>query len=354
MVRGPRGAVPVSGEMKHGVARPRAVQGADGMFRDPWDDPSERRGLRDFLRWRVQRLRTRLEPDPPAEELTRAMPAVVDGAQDEIRLTWVGHATFLLQLPGVNVLTDPVWSRRVSPVAWAGPARIRPPGLDFDALPPIDVVLLSHDHYDHLDRPTVKRLNARFGERITWIAPTGHADWLRRRGVRNALDLDWWQSASVTTSTGRLEASLLPARHWSRRGPGGNRRLWGSFFLNAGDARVYYAGDSAYAPFYDHIRDAHAPFHATLFPIGAYEPRWFMQPAHMSPEEAVQAWLDLGGTGVFAGMHWGTFRLSDEPLLEPPSRIRAAWAAAGLPPDRLWIPRHGETRVIAVERGNGR
>ncbi|MGH7443785.1 MAG: MBL fold metallo-hydrolase [Longimicrobiales bacterium] len=331
-----------------GGERVRALRGADGIFRDPWDAPEDRHGLREFLRWRVQRLRAGVAPDPAAHELPRARPAIVDAASDEIRLTWVGHATYLLQVPGANLLTDPVWSRRVSPVTWAGPARIREPGVDFDALPPIDAVLLSHDHYDHLDRPTVRRLHARYGDALQWIAPLGHAAWLRGHGITCATDLDWWNGTTVRTAAGEVQVEALPARHWTRRGTTGNRRLWASFALRAGNARLYYGGDSAYAPFYEQIRSAHAPFDAAIMPIGAYEPRWFMRPAHMSPDEAVQAYQDLGGNGVFAAMHWGTFRLSDEPPLDPPLRVRAAWAAAGLPAGNLWIPEHGETRVIPV------
>ena len=328
--------------------RVRCERGPDGVFRDPWATADGRRGLRDFVRWRLQRLRAGVAPDPASHELPYARPTVVDVAADEVRLTWVGHATFLLQLPGVNVLTDPVWSRRVSPVSWAGPARIREPGIDFDALPPIDAVLLSHDHYDHLDRPTVRRLRARFGEALQWVAPLGHAAWLRRQGIENAVELDWWESSVVRCAAGELEVSALPARHWTRRGPGGNRRLWASFALRAAGARVYYCGDSGYAPFFEQVGAAAGPFQAAIMPIGAYEPRWFMQPAHMSPDEAVQAYQELGATGVFAAMHWGTFRLSDEPPLDPPDRARAAWAAAGLPPEKLWVPMHGETKVIEL------
>lgn len=334
--------------------RPRAVRGPDGVFLDPWFTPADRRGFSHFLRWRFSRLGAGVVPDPADHELPAARPEIVERTSDEIRLTWVGHSTYLIQLPGVNLLTDPVWSRRVSPVQWAGPSRIRPPGVAFDDLPTIDVVLLSHDHFDHLDRPTVRRLHSRFGDDLQWIAPLGHAEWLRRQGITNALDLDWWQDAHVRTRegesrAGELKVTALPARHWTRRGPAASPRLWASFALQTDTARVYYGGDSAMAPFYEHIAQAHAPFDAVLLPIGAYEPRWFMQPAHMSPEEAVQAYQQLGGRGVFAAMHWGTFRLSDEPPLEPPVLTRAAWLEAGLPEHDLWIPRHGETRVLALE-----
>jgi N-acyl-phosphatidylethanolamine-hydrolysing phospholipase D len=326
-----------------------ARRGGDGRFLDPWDTPDDRRGLRDFLRWRIARLGARLAPDPAPHELPLAEPAIVARAVGEARVTWVGHATFLLQLPGANILTDPVWSTRVSPLAWAGPARITPPGIAFDALPHIDAVVLSHDHYDHLDRPTVRRLHARYGAAVQWFVPLGHARWLRALGIERIIELDWWQDAWATTAAGTLRVAALPARHWTRRGPlGMNRRLWASFVLEAGGARLYFGGDTGYASFYEQIGRAHAPFHAALMPIGAYEPRWFMRPAHMTPEESVRAYQELGGTGLFTGMHWGTFRLADEPPLEPPLRARAAWHAAGLPADRLWIPQHGETRVIRL------
>jgi len=326
--------------------RPRSVRGPGGVFLDPWFAPADRRTFGHFLRWRLARMREGVAPDPAPHELQAAEPAIIERASDEIRLTWVGHSTYLIQLPGVNLLTDPVWSRRASPVQWAGPIRIRPPGVAFDDLPPIDVVLLSHDHFDHLDRPTVRRLHARFGEELRWIAPLGHAEWLRRQGITNAVDLDWWEGTRVRVNDAKLEVTALPARHWTRRGPAASPRLRASFALRTGNASVYYAGDSALAPFYEHISREHAPFDAVLLPIGAYEPRWFMGPAHMSPEESVQAYCDLGARGLFAAMHWGTFRLSDEPPLEPPVLTRSAWQQAGLPAHDLWIPAHGETKIL--------
>lgn len=330
--------------------RPRAGRAADGRFLDPWHSPDDRRGTREFLRWRLQRIRSQLAPDPAPHELPIAAADITPYAIDEVRLTWIGHATFLIQVPGANILTDPVWSTRVSPVPWAGPARIAPPGVPFDALPSIDAVLLSHDHYDHLDRPTVRRLHARFGDGVQWFVPLGLSAWLHALGIQRVIELDWWEDVQTKTATGSMRITALPARHWTRRGPRGmNTRLWASYSIEAGGARVYFGGDTGYAPFYEHIGRSHAPFTAALLPIGAYEPRWFMKPAHMTPEEAVRAYQELGATGVFAGMHWGTFRLADEPPLEPPVRTRAAWQKAGLPADRLWIPQHGATKIIGLK-----
>jgi len=263
---------------------------------------------------------------------------------DEIRITWVGHATTLIQMGAVNVLTDPVWSRRVSPVRWAGPARLTPPGLPFDALPPVSAVLLSHDHYDHLDELTVRAL-ARSHPDARWYAPLGHGRWLERRGVRRVTEMDWWD---VVTVAPRLAVRALPTQHWTRRSPGGmNRRLWCAFSLEDPVGRkVYFGGDSGYCTVFREIGQELGPFDAALIPIGAYEPRWFMKPAHMNPEEAVRVYLDLGGQGTFMGVHWGTFRLTDEPVTEPPERAKAAWLAADLPVDDLWIPAIGESRVV--------
>jgi N-acyl-phosphatidylethanolamine-hydrolysing phospholipase D len=297
-----------------------------------------------MLRWQLQRLRHGREPDPAPSAFVRAQPEVGYPVADpgECRLTWVGHATFLIQFAGVNVLTDPVWSRRASPISWLGPARLVPAALPFSALPPIDVVVLSHDHYDHLDRPTVRRLHERFGDALTWVTPIGYAGWLARLGIARVAELEWWQSASFK---GGFRCTALPARHWTRRAPwDGMRRLWASFALASAEGRrVYFGGDSGYAPLFCEIAARTAPFDAVLLPIGAYEPRWFMQPAHMNPEEAVQAWVDLGARGAFVPTHWGTFRLSDEPPLEPPARLRAAWQDRRLPPAALRVLRHGET-----------
>ncbi|HEX6135823.1 MAG TPA: MBL fold metallo-hydrolase [Longimicrobiales bacterium] len=327
----------------------RSQRDGRGRFVHPWpirDGAS--RGLRDLLRWRRERMRNGVEADPPADAFTIATPDVARprAAPDELRITWIGHATFLIQLAGINLLTDPVWSLRASPVFWAGPRRLVPPPLPFDALPDIDAVVLSHDHYDHLDSATVRHLHRRFGSGLHWITPLGYRAWLGRRGVRNVTELDWWAHARVDTAAGPLHVRAAPAQHWSRRTPFNERtRLWASFVLGAGHRRVFFCGDSGWFDGFDSIARL-GPFDAALLPIGAYEPRWFMKPAHMNPEEAVRAFTALGATGLFVGMHWGTFRLTDEPAFEPPERAAAAWRARGLPADQLWLPRHGETRTI--------
>jgi N-acyl-phosphatidylethanolamine-hydrolysing phospholipase D len=249
---------------------------------------------------------------------------------------------------GRNVLLDPHFGPRASPFTWMGPRRFVPPGLALQALPPIDTVLLSHDHYDHLDEGSVRRLHRAFGDSIRWIAPLGHAAWLRARGIRNVADVDWWDEVQLPGEDGALAVTCAPAQHWTRRRLREyNDRLWGSFALRTAEGRrVYFGGDSGYFRGYGEIGARLGPFDATLMPIGAYDPRWFMAPAHMNPEEAVRGYREMGGRGAFVPMHWGTFRLTDEDPLEPPVRLRAAWAEAGLPPGDLHVLRHGETLVL--------
>jgi N-acyl-phosphatidylethanolamine-hydrolysing phospholipase D len=328
-----------------------AHHGPDGKYRIPWPlEVADARAGGGVLRWQMERMRARLPPNPPASALPLAAGDVARPRAEpgEIRLTWIGHASFLLQIGGRNVLLDPHFGPRASPFRFIGPKRFVPPGLALDALPPIDAVLLSHDHYDHLDEWSVRQLHRRFGDAVRWIAPLGHAAWLQAVGIGNVADVDWWDAVDLPGADGALTVTCAPAQHWTRRRLREyNDRLWGSFALRTASGRsVYFGGDSGYFRGYAEIAERLGPFDAVLMPIGAYEPRWFMAPAHMNPEEAVRAYGDLGSRGAFVPMHWGTFRLTDEDPLEPPVRIRAAWADAGLPPDDLHVLRHGETLVL--------
>jgi N-acyl-phosphatidylethanolamine-hydrolysing phospholipase D len=331
----------------NGATRPAHHDPAGG-FRNVW--PTADRVEGSFLRWQRERWSGDLPPNPPPAALPFAASEVRHprAAPDEIRITWVGHATFLLQVAGLNLLTDPHWSRRASPVQFAGPARFVPPAVPFDLLPPIDGVLLSHDHYDHLDAPTVRRLAARFGTATRWFAPLEYRGWLAARGARNVAELDWWEEDVLRSAAGGARVVCLPAQHWTSRTPWDRQsRLWASWAVVTPAGRVvYFGGDSGYFPGYPAIGAHLGPLAAAILPVGAYEPRWFMRPMHMNPEEAVRAFLDLGGEGTMIGMHWGTWRLTDEDPLEPPVRTRAAWSATGLPGARLWIPQHGETRLV--------
>jgi N-acyl-phosphatidylethanolamine-hydrolysing phospholipase D len=281
----------------------------------------------------------------PAIVYPRASPA-------ECAATWIGHSTVLLQIGGLNVLTDPVFSARAFPVQWLGPRRLMDPGLAIDALPPIDIVVVSHSHYDHLDRPAVKRI-ARAHPEVTWIVPLGLGAYIRPWGPRDIIELDWWQE---TVARG-LRVTATPARHFSARRAGDrNRSLWCGFAFATDVMRAWFAGDTAYHPEFGDIGTRCGPFDFVMIPIGAYDPRWFMERVHVDPEEAVRIYQDLIAPHpeqrhpLMLGIHWGTFRLTDEPMDEPPRRAVARWREAGLDEDLLWIARFGETRSVSDSR----
>jgi N-acyl-phosphatidylethanolamine-hydrolysing phospholipase D len=255
-------------------------------------------------------------------------------------LTWVGHATFLVQLDGVNLLTDPQWSDRASPVSWGGPVRLTAPGVRFEDLPPIHVVLVSHDHYDHLDLPTIRRLQA--AHRPRFLVPLGVGAWLAGQGIHGDIDeLDWWDRREVLG----LTVTATPVQHWSARTWwDANRRLWSGFAVAGRDRRLFFGGDTGhYRPIFTEIGRRLGPFDLALVAIGAYAPAFMMRQTHTTPEEALEIAADVRAHRLVA-MHWGTFDLTDEPVDEPPRRVREAAARAGLGDDRLWVLSHGETR----------
>jgi N-acyl-phosphatidylethanolamine-hydrolysing phospholipase D len=318
-------------------------------FRNPWPD-SELHGWRDVLRWAAERRGQVRAPSPRRGSFPVVTPAISypRAGNTDFTATWIGHSTVLLQLGALNVLTDPVFSQRASPLQWLGPRRVMDPALPLEALPPLDIVLLSHNHYDHLDRPAVKRI-ASAHPRATWIVPLGLGRYLQRWGARDIVELDWWQQ----TATSGLHVTATPARHFSGRGLGDrNRSLWCGFALKMEGMRAYFAGDSAYHPQFGDVTARCGPFDFVMIPIGAYDPRWFMHVVHVDPEEAVQIYQDLVAPHpgkplpLMLGIHWGTFRLTDEPMDEPPQRTAARWRAAGLDPGRLWIAAFGETRNL--------
>jgi N-acyl-phosphatidylethanolamine-hydrolysing phospholipase D len=251
-------------------------------------------------------------------------------------VTWIGHSTFLVQMGHTTFLTDPTWSRTASPVA-LGPRRFVKPGLRFRDLPKIDFAVVSHNHYDHMDLPTLKMLSRR-GTRI--FVPLANAELLRSAGIENVEELDWWETRTV----GEVTVHCLPAQHWSRRGLfDENEALWSGWAVVASDRRFFFAGDTGHFPGFAEIASLLGPFDLAALPIGAYEPTEMMKPAHMNPEEAVQAAIALNAARS-VGMHFGTFDLTDEPIEEPPKRFRAASAKAGRGPDKDWVLAIGETR----------
>jgi L-ascorbate metabolism protein UlaG (beta-lactamase superfamily) len=260
---------------------------------------------------------------------------------DEIALTFIGHSTFLIQLGGVALLTDPIWSSRASPFRCMGPRRVRAPGQPLDALPAIDIVLVSHCHYDHLDLPTLREIGRRWS--AVAMTGTGNRRHLAKAGLSAVHELDWWQCVGV----GAAAITYVPAQHFSARTPlDRNRALWGGFVIQTGGFVVYFAGDTGYNEQFVEIRRRFPRLDVALLPIGAYEPRWFMSFHHMNPEEAVRAHLDLGAE-VSIGMHWGTFHLSDEAIDDPLHALAAARARAGVPERAFRTLQFGETTCLS-------
>jgi L-ascorbate metabolism protein UlaG (beta-lactamase superfamily) len=271
---------------------------------------------------------------PPHVDVPAEPPPALDGAAAVV--TFIGHATFLIQTAAGNLITDPIYSRRAGPFNLVGPKRVRQPAVRFDDLPPISTVLLSHNHYDHCDLPTLRRLARRFDPLV--VTPLGNSRLVRSAGIRRVEELDWWQSTANP-----LPITVTPARHFSARTPfDRNRALWGGFVVVAANRRIYFAGDSGYAPFFSDIPARVGPLDLALLPIGAYEPRWFMQPIHMNPAEAVQAHVDLGSPDS-VGMHFGTFQLTSEGIDEPVRALAHACHALNIPPSRFRAPNFGES-----------
>jgi L-ascorbate metabolism protein UlaG (beta-lactamase superfamily) len=265
-------------------------------------------------------------------------PARVEG--DGLRVSFVGHATLLLQTQGLNLLFDPVWSERVSPVSFAGPKRVNDPGIAFDDLPPIDVVLLSHNHYDHMDVETLRRLAKRDAPRI--VTPLGNDTILRDAGVESRIDAHDWGDAVPLSDT--VAVHLEEAFHWSARGMTDRlHALWAAFVLEAPGGPVYFAGDTGFADgaHFAAVREKHGAPRLALLPIGAYEPRWFMKEQHMDPEEAVQA-LKACEADHAVAIHWGTFKLTDEGIERPLEALAAALDRHGVEPARFRTLRPGE------------
>ena len=262
--------------------------------------------------------------------------------------TFIGHATFLIQTAAGNVLTDPIYSQRAGPLGILGPRRVRQPAVSFDALPPVATVCLSHNHYDHCDLRTLARLAERFDPVV--LTPLGNGRFARMAGIRRVEELDWWQRSETSV----VPATLTPAHHFSARTPfDRNRALWGGFMLETNGTRIFFAGDTAYAPFFREIRRL-GSIDLALLPIGAYEPRWFMQAFHMNPDEAVQAHRDLGASASI-GMHFGTFQLTAEGIDDPLRALDEARRAHDVEPHEFrTLEFGGSVRVGSISCAPGR
>ena len=307
----------------------------------------------DLLRWRWNAWRNDLPPPPqtPTPQTAPNLPAIHANARAgqamQPNITWVGHATMLVQASGLNVLTDPVFSERVSPVQFIGPQRAQPPGVALADLPAIDVVVISHNHYDHLDRNTVLALNQRARGATVFIVPMGLETWFAEQGIGNVVALDWWQQHTVKG----VAFHLTPVQHWSARSLSDRfETLWGGWAVFGPDFHWYFSGDTGYSQDFKDTRErfkALSPdgFDVALLAVGAYEPRWFMKNQHINPDEAVQIHRDLHAKRS-VGVHWGTFNLTDEPLDQPPKDLAIARAAHGVADDDFFLLKIGETRTL--------
>lgn len=297
-----------------------------------------------FWKWQRERWAKGLPKAPPGGwHFPTVHPDVqwLKANRTEPALTWIGHATFLVQMGGLNVLTDPHMTDRASPLAFAGPKRLVPPALDFHTLPHIDAVVISHNHYDHLDEGTVKRLARQAGGSPKFFVPLGLKAWMASNGIReNVVELDWWETHAVGSTT----FTAVPVQHWSARTLWDrNHTLWGGWRLDTPQGSLFFAGDTGYSEDFKDIRRRLGPVDIALLPIGAYEPRWFMSVMHVNPDEAVKIHTDLEARHSVA-MHWGTFVLTDEPMDEPPRKLAHALREAGIPHEKFWVMQHGETR----------
>jgi L-ascorbate metabolism protein UlaG (beta-lactamase superfamily) len=264
-------------------------------------------------------------------------------ASDQAAVTFVNHATVLIQLAGYNILTDPMWSERASPLSWIGPKRVREPGIAFDALPRIDLVVVSHNHYDHMDLDTLKRLSERFAPRI--LVPFGDKALLESAGIKRVEELDWWEKVELTSET---QVTFTPTQHFSSRGLfDRNKSLWGSYMIRNRGHLIYFGGDAGYSIHYAEINARFGPADLAFLPIGAYEPNWFMGPVHMNPAEAVKAHKNLASRQSVA-IHFGTFRMTEEAIDRPVLDLKEALASQGLAEHDFAVLEEGRTRMYIL------
>ena len=317
-----------------------APRNDDGTFRNNY--PHATTSFGDFLRWQSERSDV---PEPAGGWRTpTATPdlAALRGPAKTPSVTWIGHATVLLRLGGLNILVDPIFSARASPVAFAGPKRIAPLPIDIADLPPIDVVLITHNHYDHLDEASIRRLAATPAGSPRFVVPLGVKAWFDDIGIGRVDEVDWWQDVRV----GAAAITFVPVQHWSRRNLlDRDRTLWGGWSIAAGGLRVVHLGDTGYSNDLRDIGERLGPFDLALIPIGAYSPRWFMQPKHLDVDDAIQARADLRARRAI-GIHWGTFPMADDPPDEPPKILAQERERAGLAQDAFDVMMIGETRPI--------
>ncbi|CAM9324429.1 unnamed protein product [Chrysoparadoxa australica] len=272
---------------------------------------------------------------PPADVCLEDL--LSHSSEDDMRVTWIGHATVLVQMNGLTILTDPMFSERASYLQSVGPKRYTPPAIALEDLPKVDLVLLSHNHFDHLDTASADAI----GNSALWLVPLGLKRWFSRRGIVNCVEMNWWDETELPI--GRTKVACLPAQHWSaRNGFDRNQSLWSSWAVISGSESFFFGGDTAYCPVFPSIADCYGPFDISALPIGAYEPSWFMKSKHCSPDEAVKIHSEIKSRRSI-GIHWGTFDLANDSYLQPPRDLKDACEKAGLPGEEFKVIQHGES-----------
>jgi N-acyl-phosphatidylethanolamine-hydrolysing phospholipase D len=300
--------------------------------------PIEIHGFSSLLKWQFSSIgkRGKILPFP----VEKPDVEFIQQNRTKPQLVWVNHATFILQFEGVNILTDPIFSERCSPVQWAGPKRTTPPGLKIEELPQIDFIIISHDHYDHLDVESILAIQEKQKDNLpTWFVPLKIKAWFEELGVKNVVELDWWDK----TEFAGWDIHCVPAQHFSGRGmTNRDGTLWAGWVLIKNDFRFYFAGDTGYSPDFKEIGERLGPFDLSCIPIGAYQPRWFMGGVHVDPIEAVEIHKDVKSK-LTVGMHWGTFPLADEDMDEPPRILKEALQKNGLSENEFIVLKNGES-----------
>ncbi|XP_076369531.1 N-acyl-phosphatidylethanolamine-hydrolyzing phospholipase D-like isoform X1 [Tachypleus tridentatus] len=322
----------------------------NGRFQNPW--PTWRPPtITNILKFGLSKDKSNI---PSKSELDLILPLTmpdfsqIDSSPKEgICVTWIGHATVLVEIEGIHLLTDPMFSERASPSQVVGPKRYRDAPCSVSDLPTIHAVIISHSHYDHLDLNSVTQLNNRFGSDLRWFVPMGLLPWMNQVGCDNVVELDWWEENCLPDFS-HISFVFTPTQHWSKRTVSDdNKVLWGSWCVIGPSSRFFFAGDTGYCEVFKQIGQMYGPFDVSAIPIGAYEPRWFLKYQHIDPHEAVRIHEDVQSKCSVA-IHWGTFRLSNEYYLDPPRKLRETLERRVLPPDCFVVLKHGERRLFGA------
>ncbi len=305
------------------------------------------KGFLDFLKWKWGSDDKAAWPD--WRDLEKQEPAKIPGP-NQISTTYINHATHLIQMGGVNVLTDPIFSKRASPVSWAGPKRVHDPAIEINQLPKIHLVLISHNHYDHMDVDSIRKISE--VHQPLFLVPLGNKALIEEMGAKNIVEIDWWEELpsvpEFPTVFASVRVTLVPVQHWSSRGFfDRNRALWGGFVLQHAGLKIFFAGDTGYGAVFSEIRKRMGIMDLSLLPIGAYEPRWFMKEQHMNPEDAVQAHIDLESKFTL-GTHFGTFQLTDEGIDDPVNGLREALKEKSISESQFVAPKPGQSHLIGL------